>query len=143
MVEYPNFVGPGKNPLLPDFSMAVTPLHTETLLNTLIEYNNAIETNYIALEAALIAIVAILGTSIGTVALTGNNTGKFGSKPLTEAEIAALTLAVTAVGVGIEDPDLSPGGVLRPALSGAKLTTQTMIDLTTGPFSLLTFESNL
>ena len=144
MVLYPLIVTPGKNPALPSgFTVPVNPWHTLTLLDSFTQYNNAIETNYIALQAALTAILVILGTSIGTVPLTGNNLGRFGSKPLTLLEIAALEKLVEAVGVGLEDPDNSPGGPLRPAISGAKLTTQTILDLTTGPTSLITFAPDL
>ena len=148
MVEYPNFVGPGKNPLMPDFAMAITPWHTLTLLDTFRQYNNAIETNYIALEAVLLSMVDILvshiGTTPGTPYIAG---GRYAiqptSTPVTAVEKAALLALIQAVGTGTSDPDISPGGLLRPALSGALLTTQTMTDLTTGPFSLETFDKTL
>ena len=137
MVLYPLIVTPGKNPALPsEFTVPVNPWHTLTLLDSFKQYNNAIETNYIALAAALTAITATLVSHIGTA-------GGGLSTPLTPIELIEITAAIDAIGAGASDAENSPGGPLRPAISGAMLTTQTILDLTTGPTSLITFAPDL
>ena len=145
MTQYPNIIGPGKNPLLPgDFlGPPINPWFTDTLKDSFKQYNNAIEVNYLAFALALTEICNILVDHIGDTNLVGNNSGNNGSSPLSSSEKAAITAAIASIGVGTEDEDLSPGGPLRPALSGAKLTTQTIEDLTTGFTSINTFSSML